>query len=85
MHVSIAVSDLSNLQGSDLQVQVTAGGQELAMTNAPDPGLLPTLRLIGINALAIFQFDNPGDPPPTTVIVTVRGQSASFDVSGTIV
>jgi hypothetical protein len=84
LHVSVAVSEFSNLQDSDLQVQVIAGGQSLAMTMGPVPGLLPTLHLMSVNAFGLFQFDNPGNPLPTTVIVILRGQSASFDIPGNV-
>jgi hypothetical protein len=47
--------------------------------------VLPTIQLNGINAYAQYVFDNPGDPPPQTVEVTIRGGTRSFDVSGGIV
>jgi hypothetical protein len=85
MQVAIAVGDVSDLSDVDVQVIVVAGGQSLAVAQGPVGGVLPTIQLNGINAYAQYVFDNPGDPPPQTVEVTIRGGTASFDVSGGIV
>ncbi|WP_406458009.1 hypothetical protein OG782_34990 [Streptomyces sp. NBC_00876] len=81
MHVSVTVSAQDHLQDSDLQAEVTAGGRTLVRQSGPLPGPLATMELLSINAVGSFAFANPGDPPPSTVVVTVRGSQASFDVS----
>ncbi|MCX4774841.1 hypothetical protein EES39_34960 [Streptomyces sp. ADI92-24] len=82
LHVSVTVSAEDNLQDSDLQAEVTAGERTLVRESGPTPGPLTTLELLSINAVGFFTFANPGNPPPSAVVVTVRGSQASFDVSG---
>jgi hypothetical protein len=85
MHVAIAVGDVSDLKDVDVQVVVVAGGRSLAVVRGPPGGVLPTIQLNAINAYAQYVFANPGDPPPQTVQVTIRGGTTSFDVSGGVV
>lgn len=82
MHVSVTVSADDRLQDSDLGAEVVADGRTLARESGPRPGPLATMELLSVNAVGSFTFANPGDPPPSTVVVTVRGSQASFDVSG---
>jgi hypothetical protein len=79
--VAIAVADPEDLSDSDVQVDLVAGGQSRAATQSPDPGVLPAIQVISVNQYAQFTFDNPGDPPPESVTVTVRGDSTTFDLA----
>jgi hypothetical protein len=85
LHVAIAVGDPLDLQDADVQVELFVDDESLAVLEGPAPGPLPVIQLNGLNAYAMFLFDNPGDPPPTTAVVSVRGESFSFDVSIPIV
>jgi hypothetical protein len=84
MHVSMTVQDENDLTASDVRVRVIAGNQSLTLSAAPPPGPLPTLRAVGVNAYGLYEFANPDQLDPSTVVVTVKGQSATFDVSGSI-
>ena len=81
LSVAIAVGDPLDLSDADVQVDVITGGQSLALTQGPAPGVLPAIQLNGINAYAQSTFANPGDPGPSQVQVTVRGGSTTFDFS----
>ncbi|MET7474885.1 hypothetical protein ABZT17_11080 [Streptomyces sp. NPDC005648] len=79
--VAIAVESPSDMQDTDVAVDLVADGQSLNLAEGPAPGLLPTIELVGANAYALYRFDNPDHLTPATVTVTVRGGSAAFDVS----
>lgn len=48
---------------------------------ASAPGPLPAVQTIGSDAYVLYRFDNPDGLAPEPVTVTVRGGSATFDVS----
>lgn len=79
--VSIAVEQPSDLQDTDVTVELVADGQSLSIAEAPAPGPLPAIQLTGANAYALYRFDNPDGLVPASVTVTVRGGSATFDLS----
>jgi hypothetical protein len=81
MHVAIAVGSPLDLQDTDVQVEVLVDDESLAILDAPPSGLLPVVQLNGMNAYAQLRFDNPSDRPPSTVVVAIRGESTTFDVS----
>jgi hypothetical protein len=81
VNVAIAVEESTALQDTDVAVELVAGGQALGIAEAPAAGPLPTIRMTGANAYALYRFDNPGGLLPESVTVTVRGGSATFDVS----
>lgn len=85
VNVAIAVEQTSDLQDSDVGVELAADGQILSIAEGPAPGPLPAIELAGANAYALFRFDNPDNLVPATVTVTVRGGSTVFDVSLPIV
>lgn len=85
LHVAIAVADPSDLGGGDVSVELLADGQPLQVLVAPEDGPLPCLSMIGINAYAIYRFANPDALQPSTVTVTVRGESSTFDLAVPIV
>ena len=80
IHVSVSVAPGSDgLSGSDLSVQVIAGGNTLTQLSGPDTSSpLPTVETRAITAFGIFTFDNPQNAPITSITVTVQGQSATF-------
>jgi hypothetical protein len=80
-HVSIAVSEPGELSASDLEVQAVRNGAPLEQLEGPVDGPLPTATITGTNAFALYAFANPTDFPPEEIVVTVRGETASFDVS----
>ena len=85
VNVAIAVEQPGDLQDTDVAVELAASGQVLGVAEAPAPGPLPAIELVGTNAYALFRFDNPDNLLPATVTVTVRGGSTVFDVSLPIV
>jgi hypothetical protein len=78
VNVAIAVEQPFGLQATDV-----AGGQSLSIAEASAAGPLPAIQAIGADAYVLYRFDNPDGlaPEPVTVTVTVRGGSATFDVS----
>ena len=81
LHVAIAVADPEDLGGGDVSVELIADGAPMQMLVAPEDGPLPSLATIGVNAYAIYRFANPDGQEPSTATVSVRGESATFDVS----
>jgi hypothetical protein len=80
IHVSISMSPGNDqLNGSDVTVQVVAGGNPLSQLSGPDTSsALPTVETRAITAFAIFTFDNSQNATITSIVVTVQGQSATF-------
>ncbi|MFE5894915.1 hypothetical protein ACFQ6E_39180 [Streptomyces sp. NPDC056462] len=81
VNVAIAVEQPFDLQDTDVAVELVAGGQSLGIAEAPVPGPLPAIEMTGANAYALYRFDNPDGLALESVTVTVRGGSATFDVS----
>ena len=81
VNVAIAVEQPFDLQDTDVACELLAGGQSLGIAEAPAPGPLPAIEMTGANAYALYRFDNPDGLLPESVTVTVRGGSATFDVS----
>ncbi|NNN30170.1 hypothetical protein HLK59_07300 [Streptomyces sp. S3(2020)] len=81
VNVAIAVEEPFDLQDTDVAVELVADGQSLSIVEGPAPGPLPAIQLTGANAYALYRFDNPDGLVPSTATVTVRGGSATFDVS----
>lgn len=81
VHVAIAVDEADVLRADEVAVELAADGQVLDVAEAPADGALPVIRLVGANAYAQYRFANPDNALPTTVAVTVRGGSTSFDLS----
>ncbi|MFJ4206603.1 hypothetical protein ACIP2Y_44340 [Streptomyces sviceus] len=81
VNVAIAVEQPSDLQDSDVAVELVAGGQSLSVAEAPVSGPLPAIQMTGANAYALYRFDNPDGLALESVTVTVRGGSATFDLS----
>jgi hypothetical protein len=83
MHVSISLGSGEAVQGGELGVTVTANGQTLNTLEAPDASsVLPTVETRGSTAFAQYTFDNPDQTTQLVATVTLRGESASFDISG---
>jgi hypothetical protein len=80
-HVSIVVSGPGELSASDLDVQVLRNDAPLEQIEGPAEGPLPTVTISGTNAFALYAFVNPTDFPPESIVVTLHGESAFFDVS----
>jgi|ERR1700678_3383130 len=80
IHVSVSVSPGDDqLNGSDVAVQVIANGNPLSQLSGPDASsALPTVQTRAVTAFAIFTFDNPQNAKITSIVVTVRGQTATF-------
>ena len=78
--VAIAVGEAGELSDTDVQAAIVAGGRSCALTQGPPAGALPAIKLLSVNQYARFTFDNPGDPAPESVTVTVRGTSTTFDL-----
>lgn len=81
VNVAIAVEEPFDLQDTDVAVELVADGQALSVAEGPAPGPLPAIQLTGANAYALYRFDIPDGLVPSTATVTVRGGSATFDVS----
>lgn len=84
-HASIAVAEAEDLDAAAVDVQVLVRGTGLGLVEEPPNGPLPTARITGTTAFAQYVFQNAGDLPPEQIIVTVDGETASFDVSPPIV
>jgi hypothetical protein len=83
MHVSISLNSGEPVQGSELSVAVAANGQDLTTLEAPDAASpLGTIETRGITAFAQYTFDNPDQATTLVATVTLRGEQASFDISG---
>jgi hypothetical protein len=83
MHVSISLGSGEPVQGGELSVSVTGNGQTLSALEAPDTSSpLPTVETRGLTAFAQYTFDNPDQLTQLTASVSLRGESASFDISG---
>jgi hypothetical protein len=80
IQVSVAVSAGDDpLNGSDVSATATSDGTALAQLTGPDPSTpLPTVQTRAMTAFAIFTFDNPQNLAVTSIVVTVRDQSATF-------
>ena len=80
IQVSVAVSPGDDaLKGSDVSAQATSDGTVLTQLSGPDPSTpLPTVQTRAMTAFAIFTFDNPQNLSVTSIVVTVRDQSATF-------
>lgn len=76
VNVAIAVEQPFGLQATDV-----AGGQSLSIAEASAPGPPPAVQTIGADAYVLYRSDDPDGLAPEPVTVTVRGGSATFDVS----
>ena len=84
-HVSLAVTGPGELSGSDLEVQAIRDGLPLEQLEGPGESTLPNVTITGTTAYADYAFANPSNFPPESIVVTLRGESAFFDVSVPIV
>lgn len=84
LHVSIAVAPDEELTGSDVGVRLTADSTELSQTQGPDPASpLPVIESRGSTAFAQYTFDNPNNLSPSSLTVSLRGQTAEFPLGAT--
>jgi hypothetical protein len=79
---SLTVVEVGELSPSDVTVQVLGDNNEpLAASSSPDPNeVLPITELRGLTAHALYTFDNPDNRTVTAVVVTVKGDSATFPI-----
>jgi hypothetical protein len=80
-HVSVAVTGSGELSGTDLGVQAIRNGAPLQRLDGPGESTLPSVTITGTTAYADYAFANPTDFPPEEIVVTLRGETAFFDVS----
>lgn len=78
LHVSVSVEDTEVLSGQPVAVALQAGGQQLAVSEAPPDGAWYYLETLAITAIADFAFDNPDGLTPESVTVTLGGESATW-------
>jgi hypothetical protein len=80
IEASITVADPDELSPSDINVQVMADNNEpLTASSSPDPNdLLPVTELRGLTAHAYYTFDNSENRALTSIVVSVKGESATF-------
>jgi hypothetical protein len=80
IHVSVAVTPGDDpLMGSDVTATPMSSGTALAQLSGPDSSSpLPVAETRAITAFAIFTFDNPQNLTISSIVVGVRGQSATF-------
>ncbi len=82
IQLSVSVSDSESLAGSDVNVRAMTDGGELTASAVPDAGSpLPTVQTRAITAFAIYTFDNPQNASVSSIVVEIKGQSATFDLS----
>ena len=83
IQVSVAVSPQDALQGSDVTAQAMSNGTALTQLSGPSQSSpLPTVQTRAVTAFAIFTFDNPQNLSVTSIVVGVRGQTATFGPPG---
>jgi hypothetical protein len=81
MHVSVSVGRPGDLADVPIEVTMSAGGQELAVREAPSPADYYYLETLAVTAAALFAFDNPTGVEPDSVTITMQGESATFAVT----
>jgi len=79
LHVAVSVTGFDQFAVEELQVTARAGDQELALTGAPN-GLIH-LQTRAITAVAPFTFADPDRLAVTSVSVTLRGETETWDTS----
>jgi hypothetical protein len=83
--LSISMAEVGELSGSDVDAQITAGGQLLAKLIGPAPdGWLPCGSTGAVSGFVTFVFDNPQNLPPTELAITINGQTGTFHLGDTI-
>src|SRR5262245_34476419 len=81
VRLSITESRSRELRGDAVVAQLFAGTQRLQLLGAPRPEEpLPEFGGPGVNASADFTFSNPQGLIPTRLVVTIGGESTSFDL-----
>jgi hypothetical protein len=79
IQVSVAVTPQDALQGSDVTAQAMSNGTALNQLSSPNQSsALPVVQTRAMTAFAIFTFDNPQNLQVTSIVVGVRGQTATF-------
>jgi hypothetical protein len=80
IHVSVAVAPGDDpLMGSDVTATPNSNGTALSQLSGPDSSSpLPVAETRAMTAFAIFTFDNPQNLTVTSIVVGVRGQTATF-------
>lgn len=82
VQLSVSVSDDESLTGGDVTVKAMANDSELSATSSPDAGSpLPTVQTRAMTAFALYTFDNPQNSSVTSIVVTIKDASATFDLS----
>jgi hypothetical protein len=86
VRVSIAVGDRPQLLGSAVTVDVAAGTTLLRRISGPPPGSPLLEASTGAPTVyGDYVFDNPEGLTPTAVIVSIEGDSASFDLTDEVI
>jgi len=81
MHVSVSVPEVGTMSDIPIDVQMSAGGTALEVSQPADPAQYYYLETLAVTLIADVAFANPDGLVPDSVTVSFGDESATFPVT----